>query len=1121
MRSVSPACDNCGAPLRVSATAQQVICGACGARLFVVRAGESVSTRVAAAAGQASIGTHTSATNRARGNGQADTNPLLERNGQTGAENSAILDSQDLPVKNIQEPPAQTQPLLEDQPEPQPKPAADTLPAIAEKRPAGWRRSKPHPALSAAGGFLGVALAAAGEWLVEAHDTGQLSLVLYLTGIAIFAASAWFMQPTTSDALPQPSSETAPGGARTNRVRAWVILVGGAVLAIMLNVAAALMIKDQLDSIPGIYLWLASVLLIGATGIVVGGMFGWSPRWRGGILPAGRNGRIVLLAVVVIILVVASASRLIALDKIPFGINADEGDRASTSIQIVRGDNTASIFDSGWYFISNVYFWLLAQLMKIIGIGFVQARVFGALASIVSVATITWIGIRHFSVRVSLIAGALLSLLALSLQFARETSEAGPTAMLWAISIALMMEGARTGRLWAWIGSGLAGGFSLYFYPSARLWAVLAAGFTIYLLIHGLGGRRLEILRGAAFAGVAALMIAGPFLVHTLPVFGPPGQLDIFSVRAQETSIFNADNPTRLSYYDPSWNSLQLVAAQVDHSVGMFNQYHDDGGFWPTDRPAMWGLLTILTLLGVGWVSTRWRDPRYVLLALWFWTGLAGVIVTVETPNMQRFAAAVPALALFPALVLDSLALRVEAFFADKRWADKLRVSWLTSGAIAAVTLFLVWTQYDFYFNVYGNSDRWPQPTIQGDSVNDQGTDTLVVSVAREYHQVNSGWVRLLAPYTPRGGDRNPGLDIPLAVPADKNLSYILYPNQTPYLPYLSSIYAGGTTIPYTTTSEGLVVDIYRIPQDKWSATQGALAYVGQNSAVKVATLGEVPPGVTAFPATIRWTAGLRVSSYWNYEFRAPGGPARLTIDGVQVLDSAGGTGAQATMSLAMGLHDVEYQATLNDASQTAKLEWAAQPEVKPDASSAQPAWATPASEDLYSGMAGPQGLFGVLQPHDGDNQLPEERRLDGTLAFCCPTDLTDIAAKPFTATWTGTLTAPATGVYSMTLFTQGALDLKIDGQKVMHADGSSDTTLESSPNLTAGPHSVEVDLEVKGGPGGLEWIWTPPGGETSIVPPSVLSPPKHAGIGSEVPQSALGHPNEQPANASPLETVP
>ena len=91
-------------------------------------------------------------------------------------------------------------------------------------------------------------------------------------------------------------------------------------------------------------------------------------------------------------------------------------------------------------------------------------------------------------------------MLAVALQFSRETSKSGVTAMLWALSVAFFLEAARTGRAWAWIGAGLAGGFSLYFYPTGRLWAVLAAAYCLYLLAHGLGGRRVAILRGIALA---------------------------------------------------------------------------------------------------------------------------------------------------------------------------------------------------------------------------------------------------------------------------------------------------------------------------------------------------------------------------------------------------------------------------------------------------------------------------------------------------------------------------------------------------------------------------------------------------------------------------------------------
>jgi hypothetical protein len=67
-----------------------------------------------------------------------------------------------------------------------------------------------------------------------------------------------------------------------------------------------------------------------------------------------------------------------------------------------------------------------------------------------------------------------MALLGVELQFSRETSESNLTAMLWTISAALFLEAARTGRAWTWIGAGLAGGYSISFYPTSRLWPALA-----------------------------------------------------------------------------------------------------------------------------------------------------------------------------------------------------------------------------------------------------------------------------------------------------------------------------------------------------------------------------------------------------------------------------------------------------------------------------------------------------------------------------------------------------------------------------------------------------------------------------------------------------------------------
>jgi hypothetical protein len=107
-----------------------------------------------------------------------------------------------------------------------------------------------------------------------------------------------------------------------------------------------------------------------------------------------------------------------------------------------------------------------------------------------------------------------------------------------------------------------------------------------------------------------------------------------------------------------------------------------------------------------------------------------------------------------------------------------------------------------------------------------------------------------------------------------------------------------------------------------------------------------------------------------------------------------------------------------------------------------------------------------------------------------------------------------------MSLFGQGAVDLMIDRKTVIQTKASSDEPTNARVTLAAGSHSVELVFRVKGGRGGLEWVWTPPGGVASVVPPSALSPPPGAGVGPVVLADVLGGFEMQPIR-SPFLTVP
>ncbi len=956
------------------------------------------------------------------------------------------------------------------------------------------------------GGAVALGLAWWAERRTEAGDPTWLAVLLFLASIATFALSALPLPPAAAD-LPEEPESVAPTSEGVGW-RSWLVMIVGVGTAVVLDLVALSLLRGRWDSVNGTTAWATSVAFIVLTGVLLGGWQEWPARWGTRVWPRTTAGRALLAVTVVGIICLAGAGRLLWLDQIPRGINPDEGDRAATSIQIIRGTIHQPLFEYGWYFIGMMYFWILAQMMKVAGVTFVGARVLGALSGIVTVATVTWMGIRHFGYRVGVLAGGLLAVLGIALQFARETTEATPTAMLWTLSAAAFLEAARRGRSLAWVVAGLTGGFSIYFYPTGRMWAAVAALFCGYLLIHGLGGQRWRTLRGAFLAAVAALAISAPYLLRA-----SENNWYTFTVRAQQTSIFVNNNATRLSYYQHDWSIWRLLQAQVERTVGILNRYADRNGFWPTNHPLLSGALAMLTVIGLGWVYARPRDPRFVLLAIWFFVGISGVIVTVETPNVQRMATAIPMLAFLPALVLDNLARRIESAAASESSAQRFITLGATAAAVVVMAVLML-GEWRFYFVTYGAMDEWSGPTLLGTTVRDQGADTDVFTMGRQSHIVNQGWVRLLAPETPRGGLPFPGSELPVAAePNNQNLAIMVTPQQPHYLPYLRDLYPGATETRVLDRTDHLCT-MFRISKEQRAARLGALVTPPGGEPTRVEHLGEAPPEWSTYPSPMRWTAMWRVPRYWNHALRIGPGPARLTIDGQTVLTVPAGEGVQSTeVALAQGDHFVAYDGTLAAPGKSAVLEWAQMQRPEPGQPAPPLDWRPIPVGRLRPAQDGPDGLFGVVN----SDIRPEQHRLDGTLATGSLSAQTRIGGHVFTTKWTGTLHAPVGGTYQMGLFTQGKVDLRIDGQQVLHSDGPHDEPIEAHVELQAGPHPVEVVYEVRDGPGGLEWTWTPPGGQWSIVPRSALTPPPGVAVGPPVSFEILGSGDAMPTEP-PLE---
>jgi hypothetical protein len=127
---------------------------------------------------------------------------------------------------------------------------------------------------------------------------------------------------------------------------------------------------------------------------------------------------------------------------------------------------------------------------------------------------------------------------------------------------------------------------------------------------------------------------------------------------------------------------------------------------------------------------------------------------------------------------------------------------------------------------------------------------------------------------------------------------------------------------------------------------------------------------------------------------------------------------------------------------------------------------------------------------------------LDSTVAMAFFDPELGFVPWPNSVTWSGSLVAPADGVYRMAFAAEDPMHLQVDGGRVdivtASPEGWRSVGLGSEIRLAAGAHRVQVSLDVShGGRELARWNWVPPraSGEVdadapwSVVPPSALRP--------------------------------
>ncbi|HUS15736.1 MAG TPA: PA14 domain-containing protein [Chloroflexia bacterium] len=529
-----------------------------------------------------------------------------------------------------------------------------------------------------------------------------------------------------------------------------------------------------------------------------------------------------------------------------------------------------------------------------------------------------------------------------------------------------------------------------------------------------------------------------------------------------------------------------------------------------TQEPVAKPIEAVLIILGIAWAAWRWRDTRFALLSLWFWsTVLVGGVLTIDAPYMARIIGMVPAMAILAAVPLNKLAAEFVLMVSKLgRNVTLRRVGLAVSGAAIGVLLGMLLVQnFTDYYGRYVAA--WPFGEVTGQSYFVRWMNQQTAAEGRpspRYYNLGAHLIywghgdnRFLNHGTVGSDMVNSSNELPVIENGDRDVVFMVWEpaGDGQYLPVIQQYYPEGSSAPFNYSPDGQgghLFTWYRVTKEQIDAqrvlTTTYTPATGPAIIRREANLGsgDAPPADLAYPVQAQWQGGIVAPAFGRYRFavEAPAG-TQLIIDGQSVLT---GTTAPGTSDhevvLARGPHDVTLTSTLANADARVRVQWSVGGQVM----------APVARKFLWGGPG--KALLGEIRPVTGDpfGPLPPDtaggatpvtqRRTDGFLGFRdAPNALS--GGAPLVAAWTGTLTAPATGPYQFDIFSNGGSTITIDDNLVVdnRAGGFEARNAGGQATLTAGPHKIDVRYTWGGGTGYLEAYWTPPGGQKVLIGPA------------------------------------
>jgi hypothetical protein len=406
------------------------------------------------------------------------------------------------------------------------------------------------------------------------------------------------------------------------------------------------------------------------------------------------------LALATVVLLLAAAFRLVALEYIPPGIAQDEVLDADIA-SFIRGGEHALFFRHG-YGHEPLYHYLAAPFAVLYGDNFLAIRLPSVYLGLLLIGlTMRWAR-RDFGSVAALVAGAGLAVSWWPIVFSRIGIRPILLPVLLVIGVWFWplreIVTTRRGKLFA-IVAGAFLGLSIYSYTAARIILViplLIGGFQLAQFVwlkrrDGSDARRLLVPRTQAYYAFVVLVVG-------LLVYAPLG-ITLQRNPDLQQRLDQLEGPlAALGQGDPG-PVLQMTAA----TFGVFSFTGDPRWTYSIpDRPLFDPLTAVFFYAGLVIALWRWRRPIYLLLLVWLLVSLLPSALSPDAPSTVRLIGALPVIYLLPGIALSEFWRHLHS----RRSLDVRKTGSVLGLAAAAIVLLIT---INSYRTVKDGFIRWPQ----------------------------------------------------------------------------------------------------------------------------------------------------------------------------------------------------------------------------------------------------------------------------------------------------------------------------------------------------------------------------------------------------------------------------